>query len=97
MRGAIPPPSGSHRLGSFVETNKTATRGILPDASSRLTTQLLSITQREQLVSNLATCVTEISVVEATLDSVVLFFSKRRAGSGTIERQNTVYEGGILL
>ena len=35
-----------HLLGSFVETNKTATRGILPDASPRLTTELLSITER---------------------------------------------------
>jgi len=33
MRDAIPPPSGSHRLGSFAETNKTATTG---NASGRL-------------------------------------------------------------
>lgn len=31
------------------------------------------VSQRGLLISNLATCVIEISVVEATLDSVVLF------------------------
>ena len=85
-----------HLLGSFVETNKTATRGILPDASPRLTTELLSITERTadlepSNVRNGDQCRRSNSRQRRA------FFPKRRAGSRTIERQNTVYDGGILL
>jgi len=96
MRGAIPPPSGSHRLGSFVETNKTATR----DTSGRLS----SAHDKATLYHTERTADLEPSNVRnrdhgrrSNPQQRRAFFSKRRAGYRTIERQNTVYEGGVLL